>query len=66
MASETKTSIMTVKVENGKNGEPMEVLDEKPRHVSGESDSEEEYHGQQHRLKYLLILLGFRAIWKHE
>lgn len=45
MASETKTSIMTVKVKNGKNGEPMEVLNEKPRHVSGESDSEEEYHG---------------------
>ncbi|XP_031552843.1 REST corepressor 3-like isoform X2 [Actinia tenebrosa] len=46
MASSARSSMMGIKVENGKNGgEPMEVQD-KAQHVQGadQNDSDEEYH----------------------
>ena len=57
---------MTVIEKNGKNGEPMEVLNEKPRHVSGESDSEEEYHGRQFSFKLLFDKLVLRISKRHK
>lgn len=47
MASNARSSMMGIKVENGKNGgETMEVQD-KAQHVQGndQNDSDDEYHG---------------------
>lgn len=46
MASESRTSIMVNKVENGKNGDEAMETEDQLQHVSKEDDdSDEEYHG---------------------